>query len=103
MAPLVFRELDAKFCLCHTPNGLNINEACGALHPELVQKAVIDHRADVGIAFDGDADRVIMVDENAQIVDGDTIVAICAKDMMQHGELRNNRMVATVMSNLGFI
>jgi phosphoglucosamine mutase len=104
VAPLVFRELDAEVFVCaNTPNGLNINDACGALHPELVQKAVIDSRADVGIALDGDADRVIMVDENAQIVDGDAIVAICAKDMMQHGTLRNNRMVATVMSNLGYL
>lgn len=104
VAPLVFRELDAEVFVCaNTPNGLNINDACGALHPELVQKAVIDSRADVGIALDGDADRVIMVDENAQIVDGDAIVAICAKDMLQHGTLRNNRMVATVMSNLGYL
>ncbi|HMD79860.1 MAG TPA: phosphoglucosamine mutase, partial [Anaerolineales bacterium] len=76
---------------------------CGALHPELVQKAVIDHRADVGIALDGDADRVIMVDENAQIVDGDTILAICAKDMLQQGILKNKRLVTTVMSNLGYV
>ena len=104
VAPLVFRELDAEVFTCaNTPNGLNINDGCGALHPELVQKAVIDHRADVGIALDGDADRVIMVDENAQIVDGDAILAICAKDMLQHGMLRNSRMVATVMSNLGYV
>lgn len=104
VAPLVFRELDAEvFVSANTPNGLNINDACGALHPELVQKSVIDHRADVGIALDGDADRVIMVDENAQIVDGDAILAICAKDLMSRGQLRNNRVVTTVMSNLGFI
>jgi phosphoglucosamine mutase len=104
VAPLVFRELDAEvFVYGNAPNGLNINDKCGALHPELVQKAVIDHHADVGIALDGDADRVIMVDENAQIVDGDAILAICAKDMYQKGILRNNRVVATVMSNLGFV
>lgn len=104
VAPLVFRELDAEvFVAANNPNGLNINDACGALHPELVQKAVIDHRADVGIALDGDADRVIMVDENAQIVDGDAILAICARDLINKGLLRNNRVVTTVMSNLGFV
>lgn len=104
VAPLVFRELDAQvFLYGSTPNGLNINENCGSLHPEMVQKAVIDHRADVGIALDGDADRVVMVDENAQIVDGDTILAICARDMQKQGLLRNNKVVATVMSNFGFL
>ncbi len=104
VAPLVFRELDAEvFVYANTPNGLNINDDCGALHPELVQKAVIDHRADVGIALDGDADRVVMVDENAQIVAGDVILAICAKDMMLKGLLKNNRVVATILSNLGYV
>ena len=87
----------------YCPNGLNINEDCGSLHLETVQKGCIDHHADVGIALDGDADRVIMIDENAQIVDGDTILAICARDMIKRGLLKNNRVVATVMSNFGFI
>lgn len=104
VAPLIFRELDAQvFVYGNAPNGLNINDGCGSLHPETVQKAVIDHRADVGIALDGDADRVIMVDENAQIVDGDTILAICARDLKKQGRLKNNKVVATVMSNFGFI
>ncbi|MBA3958609.1 MAG: phosphoglucosamine mutase [Parachlamydiaceae bacterium] len=104
VAPLVFRELDAQvFVYGNTPDGLNINEECGSLHPEQVQKAVIKHRADVGIALDGDADRVVMIDEKAQIVDGDTILAICAQDMKQNGLLRNNCVVGTVMSNFGFI
>lgn len=104
VAPLVFRELDAKvYTYGNSPNGLNINEGCGSMHPETVQKGVIDHHADVGIALDGDADRVILVDENAQIVDGDTLLAICARDMQKRGLLKNNRVVATVMSNLGFI
>lgn len=104
VAPLVFRELDAQvYVYGNNPNGLNINEGCGSLHPEMVQKAVIEHHADVGIALDGDADRVVMVDENAQIVDGDTILAICARDMQRQGLLHNNRVVTTVMSNLGFI
>ncbi|HRD55962.1 MAG TPA: phosphoglucosamine mutase, partial [Parachlamydiaceae bacterium] len=104
VAPLVFKELDAEVFIYGTsPNGLNINQACGSLHPELAQKAVIDHQADVGIALDGDADRVIMVDENAQIVDGDTILAICAKDMMQRGKLANQLVISTVMANFGFL
>jgi phosphoglucosamine mutase len=104
IAPHVFRELDATVHLygCE-PNGLNINEGCGALHPSHIQKAVIDHKADVGIALDGDADRIIMVDENAQIVDGDTILAICAADMKARGSLRGERIVGTVMSNFGFL
>lgn len=103
VAPLVFKELDATVHVYgNTPNGLNINGACGSLHPEIIQKAVIDHRADVGIALDGDADRVIMVDENAQIVDGDTILAICARDMKKRGVLKNNKVVSTIMANLGF-
>jgi phosphoglucosamine mutase len=104
VAPLVFRELDADVHVyANNPNGLNINDGCGALHPENVQKAVIDHRADVGIALDGDADRVIMVDENAQIVDGDAILAICAKDMFHKGMLQSPRVVTTLMSNLGYV
>lgn len=104
VAPLVFRELDAQvFVYGNMPNGLNINDGCGSLHPETVQKAVIDHHADVGIALDGDADRVVMVDENAQIVDGDVILAICARDMMRQGLLKNNKVVSTVMCNFGFV
>lgn len=104
VAPLVFRELDATVHVYgNTPNGLNINDGCGSLHPETIQKAVIEHRADVGISLDGDADRVIMIDENAQIIDGDTILAICARDMQKRGLLRNNTVVSTVMANFGFI
>lgn len=103
VAPLVFRELDATVYTCGIqPNGLNINDGCGSLHPKTVQKAVLDSRADVGIALDGDADRVIMVDENGQLVDGDTILAICAVDMKMRGLLRGNKVVATQMSNYGF-
>ncbi len=104
VAPLVFNELDAEVVVFgNAPNGWNINDDCGALHLETVQKGVIDHHADVGIALDGDADRVIMIDENAQIVDGDTLLAICAKDMKERGMLRNNIVVGTVMSNFGFL
>lgn len=104
VAPLVLRELDATvYVYGNTPNGLNINDGCGALHPEHVQMAVIEHHADIGIALDGDADRAILIDENAQIIDGDTILAICARDMKQKGLLKNNTVVSTVMANLGFI
>lgn len=104
VAPLVFRELDAKvFSYGVQPDGLNINQNCGSLSPGTVQKGIIEHHADVGIALDGDADRVVMVDENAQIIDGDTILAICARDMFKRKLLKNNRVVGTVMSNLGFI
>jgi phosphoglucosamine mutase len=104
VAPLVFEELDAEvFAYGVFPNGLNINQNCGSLFPENVQKAVIEHKADIGISFDGDADRVVLVDETAQIVDGDVIVAICAMDMLSKGLLNNNRVVMTIMSNCGVI
>jgi len=103
VAPLVFRELDASVVVCGGhPDGLNINDGCGSLHPETIQKAVIDTHADVGIALDGDADRVVLIDESGQIIDGDAILAICAHDMKVRGALRNNKVVATVMSNFGF-
>lgn len=104
VAPLVLTELDATIHVYgNTPDGLNINKDCGSLHTQTIQKAVIDHNADVGISLDGDADRIIMIDENAQIVDGDMILAICAKDMQQKGLLTNNKVVSTVMANLGFL
>lgn len=104
VAPSIFRELDAEvFKYGVDPDGLNINTNCGSLHPQTIQKAVLDHSADVGVALDGDADRIIMVDENAQIVDGDAILAICAEDMMKNGTLKNNRVVATVMTNMGIV
>jgi Phosphomannomutase len=84
VAPLVLRELDAEvFVYGNTPNGLNINQQVGALFPETAQKAVIDTHAHVGIALDGDGDRIIMIDEHAQIIDGDTILAICAHDLLK--------------------
>lgn len=104
VAPLVFRELDAEVHLYGVaPNGLNINQECGSLHLATIQKGLIDHHADIGIAFDGDADRVILVDENAQVVDGDILLGICARDLKKRGALKNNIVVSTVMSNLGMI
>lgn len=104
VAPLVFQELDATvFPYGCSPDGLNINLDCGSLYPQKIQKGVIEHKADVGIALDGDADRVIMVDENAQIIDGDTILAICAKDLKRKGLLKNDLVVSTIACNLGFL
>jgi phosphoglucosamine mutase len=80
---------------------MNINQGCGSLHPEVICNAVVANKAQIGIAFDGDADRVIMCDENGVLVDGDAVMAICALQMMKHGSLRHNTLVATVMSNLG--
>lgn len=104
IGPHIFSELDGSvFVYGDEPNGLNINQECGSLHTEMIQKRVIDHHADVGIALDGDADRVILIDEHAQVVDGDTIMAILAKDMQKKGKLKNNKLIATVMSNYGLI
>jgi phosphoglucosamine mutase len=104
VAPLIFKELDARLHVySNVPDGMNINHQCGALHPEVAQKAVIEHHAHIGIALDGDGDRLILIDENAQVVNGDTILAICAHHMQRQGKLKNNRIVATVMSNFGFI
>lgn len=104
VAPYIFEELDATvFVYGNNPNGLNINDGCGALHPEFIRNGVLDKSCDVGIALDGDGDRLIMVDEKGNIIDGDTILAICARDMKKHGLLKNNRVVGTVMSNFGFV
>jgi phosphoglucosamine mutase len=102
VAPLVFEELGAKVTAIGVkPNGVNINRDCGALHPEAVCGEVVRRGARIGIALDGDADRVIVVDEKGQIVDGDAVMAMCASRMIQDGELKKATVVATVMSNLG--
>lgn len=102
VAPAVLAELGAEvITIGVTPNGTNINDGCGSLHPEVISEAVKIHRADLGIALDGDADRVIVVDEFGNVVDGDQIMAICATDMIKHKKLRKNTLVATVMSNMG--
>jgi len=104
VAPLVFWELEAEVLVRgDEPNGLNINEKCGALYPEALQRDVLQHKAHVGIAFDGDADRLQMVDEKGQLVDGDQIMAICARHLLETGQLSNRRVVVTVMSNYGLI
>ncbi len=102
VAPAVFEELGAEvISLGVKPNGTNINAGCGSLYPEVISEAVKEHRADIGIALDGDADRVIVCDEFGNEVDGDQIMAICALDMLRQKTLSKNTLVATVMSNMG--
>ena len=102
IAPLVFEELGAEvYPLGIDPDGANINLNCGTLHPEVVSQAVKEKGADIGIALDGDADRVIFVDENGVEVNGDQIMAICAVDLLREDRLKKNTVVATVMSNIG--
>ena len=102
LAPKLFSELGAEtVTIAGEPNGININEGCGSTHPEQLQNAVLEHQADIGFAFDGDADRLIAVDENGSIVDGDHILFVLARDMAKKGRLQQNTVVATVMSNLG--
>ncbi len=102
VAPAVFTELGGDVTpLGVKPNGKNINRDAGALHPEHMRHEVLKKEAHIGIALDGDADRVIMVDEKGQIVDGDAVMALCALRMLRMGKLPRNTIVATVMSNLG--
>lgn len=101
-APSVFADLGAEIVVIdNKPDGKNINVNCGSTHPGNLQKLVIDAGADVGLAFDGDADRLIAVDNKGNIVNGDHILAICAKHMKAKGTLKNDTVVATVMSNMG--
>ncbi len=102
VAPHVFEELGARVtALGVKPDGTNINRRCGALHPELMAEAVRTENADIGLAFDGDGDRLIVCDERGQIVDGDHIMAICAKDLLKQRKLKKKTLVTTVMSNMG--
>ena len=101
-APAVFQELGAEVILINAePNGENINLNCGSLHPEVTAAVVLEKQADLGLALDGDADRVIFIDQQGKIVDGDHIMAICARDLDRRGLLARKTVVATVMSNLG--
>ncbi|MCD6133006.1 MAG: phosphoglucosamine mutase [Deltaproteobacteria bacterium] len=102
VAPIIFEELGAEvFPININPDGININEKCGPLYPSCIQEATKVYRGDVGISFDGDGDRVLLCDENQEIVDGDEIMAILAKHMKQKNKLNKNTVVATIMSNLG--
>lgn len=102
IAPRLFKEMGAEVIALHAdPDGSRINVDCGATKPKMLQEAVISHGADVGIAFDGDADRVMAVDEKGEIVNGDKIMAIFAADFAGNNRLPHNLVVSTVMSNLG--
>lgn len=102
VAPKVFEELGAEvFITGNRPDGFNINDQCGALHPEKLVETVKLYKADLGLALDGDADRLILVDEKGEVVDGDEIMAICGSYYLAQGKLKENTLVATIMSNLG--
>lgn len=102
-ARALFTRLGAKCCIINEkPNGTNINENCGSTHLEQLQKFVVENKCDIGFAFDGDADRLLVVDENGEVVDGDKIIAVCSKFMKENNKLKNNTVVVTVMSNMGF-
>lgn len=102
VAPAVFEELGAEVIEIGTsPNGLNINDGCGALHPDALAKVVLENGCDLGIALDGDGDRLVLVDEKGRVVDGDQILAMAAARMSRTGDLAKNTLVVTVMSNYG--
>ena len=102
VAPAVFEELGAEVIEIGTsPNGLNINDGVGALYPEQLARVVVEQGCDIGIALDGDGDRLVLVDEKGNVVDGDQILALCAARMSRTGALAKNTLVVTVMSNFG--
>lgn len=102
-AKVLFTMLGAEVhVMSDTPDGVNINDGCGSTHMENLQKYVRENGMDGGFAFDGDADRCLAVDENGELIDGDKIIAICALDLKARGQLKDNKAVVTVMSNLGF-
>jgi phosphoglucosamine mutase len=102
--PTALRNAGAEvIAICAEPNGLNINDGCGSTHLNVLQAAVLEHGADVGFALDGDADRCLAVDAGGAIIDGDQILAILALSLREQGKLHEDTVVATVMSNLGFV
>ena len=104
IAPWIFKELGAEVIkVAYEPDGININKNCGAMYPHNISNLVREHKADVGICLDGDADRLIMLDSNGAVVNGDRLLAMCAIDHKERGKLANNTLVVTVMSNLGLI
>ncbi len=103
LAPIVFEELGAKVTVINNkPDGTNINKDCGSTHIEGLKKEVLDKKADIGFAFDGDADRVLAVDEKGQLIDGDKIIAVIGNYMKSKGILEKNTIVVTIMTNMGF-
>ncbi len=102
VAPILFEQLKANTnVIFREPNGININDNCGSTHMESLCKEVLNNKSNIGIAFDGDGDRCLLVDENGSIVDGDEIMAICGNYLKEQGKLKENTIVATIMSNLG--
>lgn len=102
VGPTILQELGAEvFVIGDEPNGFNINDGCGAMHPENLAKVVLDKRADLGIALDGDADRLVLVDEKGEVIDGDKLMGVLAVYMKEQDTLKGDGMVATVMSNQG--
>ena len=102
VAPRLFRELGATLeAISIEPDGKNINADCGSEHPESLIDSVLAQKADIGLAFDGDGDRLVAVDEQGQVISGDRILAICARNLKNKGLLQNNLVISTVMSNLG--
>ncbi len=103
LAPHLFANLGAEvFLINNNPNGTNINVNCGSTHPETIQKFVLEKSADLGLAFDGDGDRLIAVDEKGQIVDGDYILYVIGNYLKEQNKLKNNTIVTTIMSNIGY-
>lgn len=103
VAEMVYKMLGADITVIgNKPDGLNINQACGSTHPEKLQAEVVRQGAFIGLAYDGDADRLIAVDELGRIIDGDKLICICAKMLKDSGELKDDKVTATVMSNIGF-
>lgn len=103
VAEKVFTELGADVvAIFNEPNGININAGCGSTHPDTLQRTVVEEKADIGLAFDGDADRLIGVDEKGRLIDGDKMIYICTKMLKNSGLLLGDKVTATVMSNLGF-
>ena len=103
VAPALFTAAGADVIAIHDrPDGRNINDHCGATHTESLSAAVLEHGADLGLALDGDADRLMAIDHDGRLVDGDHVLAICATDLHGRGQLRDATVVVTVMSNLGF-
>lgn len=103
LAPKVFRELGAEIITVGAePDGRNINAGVGSTHPEYLREQVLAHGADLGLSFDGDADRLIAIDDKGEEVDGDYILCICGDAMKRAGKLKNDTVVTTVMANIGF-
>ncbi|MGD9369404.1 MAG: phosphoglucosamine mutase [Desulfobacteraceae bacterium] len=103
VAPELFRRLGAKVIPIHAaPDGTNINADCGSQHPQDMARQVVRHQADLGLAFDGDGDRLVAADEKGNLLTGDQIIAICANHLKNKGKLKNNKVVTTIMSNMGF-